>query len=501
MMPSAWIWTTFVVLLAIVSLLNSLLRKNKNKKKLPPSPRGLPILGHLHLMGKNPHQDLHNLSKQHGPVMHLRFGFVSNIIVSSPRAAEQFLKTHDLVFATRPPHEAAKYIGFGQRNLSFGQYGPYWRNMRKLCTLNLLSNLKISSFQSMRREELGLFLKSLELAALNREIVDVSAEVAALNANLSCLMVFGKKYADKEFDERGFKAVIKEVMQLYATPNLGDYYPYLGVLDLQGLTRRMKAVGKVFDEFFEKIIDEHEQSANQDREADDFVYTMLALMKSGNIEFQFDRRHIKAILLDMLAGSMDTSATVVEWILAELLKHPRVMKKVQQELEEVVGLNRMVEESDLDSLNYLDMVLKEALRLHPVAPLLLPHASMEECTMDGFLIPKNSRVIINVWTIGRDPNAWSDPEKFNPERFVGSDIDFRGHDFQLLPFGSGRRGCPGIQLGLIVVRLLVAQLVHCFNWELPNGISPKELDMTEEFGVVVTRAKHLMAVPTSRLSK
>lgn len=203
----------------------------------------------------------------------------------------------------------------------------------------------------------------------------------------------------------------------------------------------------------------------------------------------------------MLAGSMDTSATVVEWILAELLKHPRVMKKVQQELEEVVGLNRMVEESDLDSLNYLDMVVKEALRLHPVAPLLIPHASTEDCTVDGFYIPKNSRVIINVWTIGRDPNAWSDPEKFIPERFVGSNIDLRGHDFQLLPFGSGRRGCPGMQLGLTVVRLLVAQLVHCCNWELPNGMSPDELDMTEEFGLVVTRAKHLMAIPAYRLSK
>ncbi|XP_027076839.1 cytochrome P450 71AU50-like [Coffea arabica] len=497
-MSPALIWTAFIIL-TIVLLLNSLLRKSK--QKLPPSPRGLPILGHLHLLGINPHQDLHKLSKQHGPIMHLRFGFVSNIIVSSPHAAEQFLKTHDLVFATRPPHEAAKYIGFGQRNLSFGQYGPYWRNMRKLCTLNLLNSPKISSFQSMRREELGLFLESLKGVALNHDVVDISAEVAALNANMSCLMVFGKKYADKEFDERGFKAVMKEAMQLAATPNLGDYYPYLGVLDLQGLTRRMKAVGKVFDEFFEKIIDEHEQSANKVRQADDFVYTMLALMKSGETEFQFDRPHIKAILLDMLAGSMDTSATTVEWTLAELLKNPRVMKKLQQELNEKVGLDRMVEESDLDNLQYLDMVVKEALRLHPVAPLLIPHAAREDCTVDGFHIPKDSRVIINVWTIGRDPNAWSDPEKFIPERFVGNNIDVKGHDFQLLPFGSGRRGCPGTQLGLTVVRLLVAQLVHCFNWKLPNGMLPSELDMTEEFGLVVTRAKHLVAVPTYRLSK
>ncbi|CAI9109285.1 OLC1v1009086C1 [Oldenlandia corymbosa var. corymbosa] len=497
MMPPIWIHTVFVVL--AISFLTVVMKK-KNRNPLPPSPKGLPILGHLHLLGKNPHQDLHKLSNEHGPIMHLKFGFVSNIVVSTPHAAEQFLKTNDLVFASRPPHEAAKQISWGQRNLSFAKYGPYWRDMRKLCTLNLLSNLKISSFQSMRKQEIGFFVESLKRAAINREVVDISAEVAALNADMSCLMVLGKKYEDKEFDERGFKAVIKEGMQLTATPNLADYFPILGVLDLQGLKRRMKAIAKVFDGFFEKIIDEHEENPNHgDRQSDDFVYTMLHLMKSGESGFPFDRRHIKATLLDMLAGSMDTSATVVEWILSELLKHPQVMKKLQKELEEIVGLERMVEESDLDNMKYLDMVVKEAMRLHPVAPLLIPHASVQDCVVDGFHIPKDSRVIVNVWTIGRDPNAWSSPNEFIPERFVGSKLDVKGHDFQLLPFGSGRRGCPGMQLGLTVVRLLVAQLVHCFDWELPDKMLPEDLDMTEEFGLVVTRAKHLMAIPTYRL--
>ncbi|KAL2498748.1 Cytochrome [Abeliophyllum distichum] len=177
------------------------------------------------------------------------------------------------------------------------------------------------------------------------------------------------------------------------------------------------------------------------------------------------------------------------------------MKKVQKELEEVVGLDRMVEESDLESLEYLDMVVKESFRLHPVAPLLIPHYSLEDCTVDGYHIPKDARIIVNTFAIGRDPNAWTDPEKFNPERFVGSSIDLRGQHFQLLPFGSGRRGCPGMQLGLILVRLIVAQLVHCFDWKLTNNMLPSELDMTEEFGLVTTRAEHLMAVPTYRLQK
>jgi len=203
----------------------------------------------------------------------------------------------------------------------------------------------------------------------------------------------------------------------------------------------------------------------------------------------------------MLAASMDTSATVIEWAMSELMKHPPVMKKVQKELKDVVGLERMVEESDLDSLEYLDMVLKETFRLHPIGPLLLPHEAMVDCTVNGFHIPQKSKVIINIWAIGRDPSVWRDAEKFFPERFVGSDIDVRGRDFQLIPFGSGRRGCPGMQLGLTVVRLVVAQLVHCFDWELPDNMLPNELDMTEEFGVTTPRAQHLLAIPSYRLCK
>lgn len=196
---------------------------------------------------------------------------------------------------------------------------------------------------------------------------------------------------------------------------------------------------------------------------------------------------------------MDTSATAIDWALSELMKHPQAKKKVQKELEKAVGMERMVEESDLERLEYLHMVLKESFRLHPVGPLLIPHEAMEDCTVHGFDIPRKSHVIVNIWAIGRDPSVWPEAEKFLPERFVGSDIDVRGHNFQLVPFDSGPRGCPGLQLGLTVVRLVLAQLVHCFDWELPNGMQPSELDMSEEFGLVTSRAKHLVAIPTYRL--
>ncbi|KAK4485965.1 hypothetical protein RD792_008619 [Penstemon davidsonii] len=494
-MVVSWIWIALISFVA-TSLLHKLTKK---KKKLPPGPKGFPIIGHLHLLGKNPHQDLCNLAKEHGPIMYLRFGLVPNIIVSSPKAAELFLKTHDLVFASRPPHQAAKYLSWDQKNMSFGSYGPYWRKMRKLCTLELLSSLRINSFEPMRREELTLFIESLEEGV----VVDLSAKVSSLAAEMSCRMVFGKKYEDKDInDGRGFKGVIQEGMRIAAAPNLGDFFPFLGILDLQGLTRKMKKLAKVYDDFFEMVIDDHVRAGNSHGQSGkkDIVDTLMSIMRSGESEFQFDRRHVKSIMMDMLAASTDTAASAIEWVLSELLKNPKVMKKVQKELEQVVGLERMVEEHDLEQLEYLYMVLKETFRLHPVAPLLIPHYSMEDCTIDGYDIPKESRLFVNTYAIGRDPNTWTDPEKFIPERFIGSDVDVRGQHFQLLPFGSGRRGCPGLQLGLIQVRLIVAQLVHCFDWKLPNDMKPEELDMTEEFGLVVARANHLKAIPTYRLS-
>lgn len=196
---------------------------------------------------------------------------------------------------------------------------------------------------------------------------------------------------------------------------------------------------------------------------------------------------------------MDTSATAIDYAMSELIRHPQGMKKLQHELKKVVGMNRPVEESDIESLEYLDMVVKETLRLHPPAPLLLPHESIEDCTVGGFHIPRKARVIVNAWAIGRDPHVWGNPEKFILERFEGTSVDVRGRDFQLVPFGSGRRACPGMQLGLTVIRLVLAQLVHCFDWELPDSMLPSELDMSEEFGITTSRVKHLVVIPSFRL--
>ncbi|KAK4280833.1 hypothetical protein QN277_012403 [Acacia crassicarpa] len=478
-------------------------QKDDRRQPPPPGPPPLPIIGNLHMLDKRPHRSLQSLAQKYGPIMSFKLGQVPAIVVSSPEAAVQFLKTHDTVFATRPKIQ----IEGANKGLVWSEYGPYWRYVRKLCTIHLLSASRVDMFAPLRREEMGVTVTSLERAAAAGEVVNISEVVGELVESMVYRMVLGRSTKDDSFNLKG---LIKEATSLVGAFNLADYVPWIGVLDLQGLTRKLKRNQKALNDAMEKIVTEHENSSSREQNIQhhsDFIDILLSLMHQP-MDLQDDQNHynvidranIKAILLDMVAGSTDTSIVVIEWALSELLRNPRAMKNLQNELQNVVGMTRMVEESDLAKLGYLDMVIKETLRLYPVAPLLVPRESMEDITINGFYIRKNSRVMVNVWAIGRDPKVWSENAHiFYPERFVDNNIDLRGHDFQLLPFGSGRRGCPGMNLGLITVKFVVAQLVHCFCWELPHGMSPSDLDMNEKFGLTIPRVKHLLAIPTFRL--
>lgn len=198
-------------------------------------------------------------------------------------------------------------------------------------------------------------------------------------------------------------------------------------------------------------------------------------------------------------GGTETVASAIEWAMSELMRSPEDLKRVQQELAQIVGLERRVEESDLEKLTYLKCCLKETLRLHPPIPLLL-HETAEDVEVAGYFIPAKSRVMVNAWAIGRDPASWDEPETFRPARFLEPGVaDFKGSNFEFIPFGSGRRSCPGMQLGLYALEMAVAHLLHCFTWELPDGMKPSEMDMGDVFGLTAPRATRLVAVPTKRV--
>ncbi|XP_052179547.1 cytochrome P450 CYP736A12-like [Diospyros lotus] len=508
MSPAVFTINLFLLLGAFWSFLQiRAISRRKSLGRSPPGPPALPIIGNLHKLGRLPHRSLHALARKYGPIMSIKLGSVPVVVVSSPPAAELFLRTHDNVFASRPKTQAAEYLYYGTKGMGFTEYGPYWRSVRKLCTSELLSVAKVESYAGMRREEVGAMLRSLKAAAAAGEAVDVDRKVEELVEDMTCRMVFGRK-CDERFDLKG---VIREDIALAGAFNVADFVPLLAPLDLQGLTRRVKKASKVNDEILERIMDEHKQDAiaNQ-RQHRALIDVLLSLAKKSSTNpdecsLSIDRTNAKAIVLDIILGSFDTSSTAISWIMSELLRHPRVMKKLQKELDRVVGQDRVVEETDLTNLKYLEMVIKESLRLHPVAPLLVPRESMEDIDImlgeDCYFIPKKSRIIVNSWALGRDPEAWLENiEEFLPERFIDREVNLRGHHFELLPFGSGRRICPGMRSGLMTIQLVVAQLVHCFDWALPDGILPEKLDMSEKFGLSLPRAEHLVAIPSYRLS-
>eukprot|EP00253_Pinus_taeda_P030455 PITA_30455 len=494
--------TSTALLLALVATWAFFFRGRK--LRLPPGPFAFPIIGNLHMMGELPHKALAELSLKYGPLMSLRLGSALTLVVSSPDVAKEFLKTHDLLFASRPPSAATKYLWYNSSDITFSPYGRYWRQMRKLCVVQLLSSRRIASFQFTREEEVSAMIRGIVTSYHEGfSPVNISKAVSALGIDIICRIAFGKKYCDQDLiGGLGINSMIKETFVLAGSFNIGDYIPYLAWMDLQGLNRRLKNIHKIQDDLLEKILEEH-FSQNNPKAMPDLVDVLLAALADEKLGFQITRDNIKSLIYDILSAGSDTSSTSIAWAISELLRNPPVMKKLQDELERVVGMGRMVQESDLPRLIYLQAVVKETLRLHPPGPLILPHISMETCHVLGFEIPSGTRLVVNAWAIGRNPRSWGeDAESFKPERFMEEGfLDAKVENFEWIPFGAGRRGCPGQQMAMIVVEFAVAQLFQCFNWRLPDDMNKENLDMSEKNeGLTVPRAKDLFAVPTPRLS-
>ncbi|XP_061345602.1 cytochrome P450 84A1 [Gastrolobium bilobum] len=489
-------------------LLLGIVYRNRGRPPYPPGPKGLPIIGNMLMMDQLTHRGLANLAKQYGGIFHLRMGFLHMVAISDPDAARQVLQVQDNIFSNRPATVAISYLTYDRADMAFAHYGPFWRQMRKLCVMKLFSRKRGESWQSVR-DEVDAAVRSV--VANTGKAVNIGELVFNLTKNIIYRAAFGSSSQEGQ-DE--FIGILQEFSKLFGAFNIADFIPYLGGVDPQGLnTRLVKARGEL-DSFIDKIIDEHVQKkrnhdGDDDDEETDMVDELLAFYsddakvnsESDDLQnsIKLTKDNIKAIIMDVMFGGTETVASAIEWAMAELMRSPEDLKRVQQELADIVGLDRRVEEPDFEKLTYLKCALKETLRLHPPIPLLL-HETAEEATVAGYFVPKKARVMINAWAIGRDKNCWDEPESFKPSRFLKPGVpDFKGSNFEFIPFGSGRRSCPGMQLGLYALELAVAHLLHCFTWELPDGMKPSEMDMGDVFGLTAPRASRLVAIPTKRV--
>ncbi|KAM3741551.1 hypothetical protein ACB098_07G004100 [Castanea mollissima] len=442
-------WALIVMAsLAALAFLSKLLPFKSHQLKFPPGPKPWPIIGNLNL-----------IAQKYGPIMQLKFGSFPVVVASSAQMAKEFLKTHDHVFASRPKTAAGKYTAYNYHNITWSPYGPYWRQGRKIFLSELFSSKQLESYQSIRVEEMRVFLSNL--CILSRKPIILKDHLFRLTLSIISRIVLSKKYI-----------------------------PWLDFLDLQGYVKRMKGLRKKFDRFLDPVFDEHKakKEGGNDFMPKDTVDLLLQLADDPNIDVKLTYDCIKALTQDLIAGGTDTSATVLEWAMSELIKQPHLIKKATEELDRVIGRERWVEEKDIRQLPYIDAIMKETMRKHPVAGLLAPHLAIQDCDVAGYKIKKGTRVFINTW------------KEFRPERFMGKDIDVKGQNFELLPFGSGRRTCPGYSLGLKVVSSTLANMLHGFNWKLSDNMKCEELSMDEVYGLTTCRKFPLVVVMEPRLS-
>ncbi|WOH10588.1 hypothetical protein DCAR_0730057 [Daucus carota subsp. sativus] len=477
------------------------------KKNLPPSPARLPVLGNFHQLGLLPHQSLRAMAQKHGPVMLVHFGSVPTIVLSSADAAREVMKIQDIAFCDRPESSIGRRLLYDMKDISVAPYGEYWRQLKSIFVLQIASNKRVQSFRNLREEETGLMMSKIKDMSSSSLPVDLSELFLTLTNDVSCRSAFGRKYSE-EGNGREFKRLLREFLELLGALSFRDFIPWLGWVDrISGLDARLDRVFRRLDDFLQDVVQEHisdqeiqlGESNLHVEHKEDFVDILLRIQKETTHGISIDDDSVKAVLLDIYSAGTDTTATALEWAMTELLRHPVVMNNVQKEVREILGSKPDIKDDDLEKMKYLKAVIKETLRLHPPVPLLVPRAAREDVKVNGYDIAAGTMVITNAWAIGRDPETWDEPEEFLPERFLNSSIDFKGHDFQLIPFGAGRRGCPGIAFAMATNEFVLANLLHKFDWKLPNGTTEENLDMCESTGVTIHRKVPLLAVADPRI--
>ncbi|CAI9090233.1 OLC1v1024961C1 [Oldenlandia corymbosa var. corymbosa] len=478
---------------------------NKNQQPPPLAGGAWPVIGHLHLLGgpQAPHITLANLADKYGPIFTVKLGHYKAIIVSRWDIAKECFTTHDLQILTRPDSLVADLMSYDFAMFGFSPYGPYWREIRKLIAVELLSPRRLELLKTNRVSEVEMSSKELyefwrsrksKSSPDHKVVVDMKEWLGNHSLNTVLRMIAGQRYfvsiadhGDKEREEATrVQRVLREFLHFVGLFLPADSFPILKHFDFGGLQKKMKAISAEVDNLVGEWLKEHRQNrkSRQVSADHDFIDVMISMLEEAQIDADYDPDTIiKSTCINLIAGGSDSTTVTLTWAVARVMKNPQILEKVKAEVDFHVGKDRRVTDADIPKLVYLQAVVKETLRLYPAGPLGGPRELAQDANIGGYHVPKGTRVIVNLWKMHRDPDVWvDDPTEFKPERFLTThkDFDVKGRNFELIPFSAGRRNCPGANLALQMVHLILGNLFHAFDLEIPNG---RKIDLKESAGV------------------
>uniref|UniRef100_A0A453LVN8 Isoflavone 2'-hydroxylase n=1 Tax=Aegilops tauschii subsp. strangulata TaxID=200361 RepID=A0A453LVN8_AEGTS len=488
----------FIFITSLLRLRHPLLGGFKNKSaQLPPSPAAIPFLGHLHLLKRPFHAALARLAARHGPVFSLRLGSRPAVVVSSAAGARECFTDHDVTFADRPRFPSLQLVCFGCTTLPTSRYGPYWRNLRRVATVQLLSVHRVGCMTADIASEVRALARRLSRAAaaapggaalveLKRSLFEVSlSALMETVAQTKTSRGEGAEDTDMSPEAQEFKKSLDEIVPLLGGANMWDFLPVLRWFDVFGVRNKIEAAVSRRDAFLRRLIDAQRRRVVGEGEKKSMIAVLLDLQKTEP-EIYTDKV-IMALCMTMFSVGTETTATTAEWAMSLLLNHPDALAKAQAEMDTTVGTTRLLRADDLPRLGYLHCIISETLRLYPPVPAMIPHESSADCTVAGYHVPSGTTLLVNAYAIHRDPAAWEHPTEFRPERFE----EGKAEGLFMMPFGMGRRKCPGEALALRMLGLVLGTLVQCFHWD---RVGDTEVDMGEGGGLTLPKAVPLQAM-------
>lgn len=438
--------------------------------------------------------------------MFLKLGELPVVVASTPEAAKEVMKTHDAIFSTRPLSSTIRTVSKDGLGIVWAPYGDHWRQLRKICTMQLLGARRVQSLRPAREEEAFRLVRAVMSSstaaggAAPPPLVDLGKLAAVYVAEASLRAILGRRF--KVEDRDTLLRYVDDGVRLAGGFTPRDLFPSSWLV--RALTHRaVREVDAYRDSLFAFMdvvvgerLDRRRSTEEEEEEGEDLIDVLLRSHKEGNLPFPLTMRTIEAVIFDLIGGGIETATTTLQWAMAELMRNPGIMAKAQAEVRGLFMGQTKVTEDRLGELPYLQLVIKETLRLHVPGPLLIPRECQEQCRILGYDVPRGAMVLVNAWAIARSPDHWEEPDAFVPERFVGDARDFKGNDLEFIPFGAGRRICPGMSFGLANVELGLASLLFYFDWSLPAGVLPAEMDMAETMGITARRKADLFLSAT-----